>query len=57
LKGLNVNENILTWNFPNWVTITLMAGVGFLILAALAQVFHKARGGNSVQTAVGAVGG
>lgn len=53
-----MNENILTWNFPNWVSITLMAAVGFLILAALAQVFHKATGsGGSQSMPVGAVGG
>lgn len=51
-----MNENILTWNFPNWVTIVLMAAVGFLILAALSQVFHKARGTGSASQTVGAVG-
>lgn len=51
-----MNETILSWNFPNWVTIVLMAAVGFLFLAALSQVFHKATGsGGSQQTAVGAV--
>lgn len=49
-----MNENILTWNFPNWVTIVLMAAVGFLILAGLAQLFHKARGTDS--NTFGAVG-
>lgn len=53
-----MNENIITWNFPNWVTIVLMAAVGFLILAALGQVFHKVRGsGGSQSQTVGAVGG
>lgn len=47
-----MNENIITWNFVNWLTIVLMAATGFLILAAAGQVFHKARGtgdGNSSQ--------
>ena len=51
-----MNETIISWNFPNWVTIVLMAAVGFLILAAIAQAFHKARGsGSSQPNAVGAV--
>lgn len=53
-----MNENIITWNFVNWLTIVLMAAVGFLILAAAGQVFHKLRGtgdGSSSQ-ALGAAG-
>lgn len=27
-----VNENILTWNVENWITVILMAAVGFMVL-------------------------
>lgn len=30
-----MQENILTWNFANWVTITLMAAVSYLVLGAI----------------------
>lgn len=39
-----MEETILTWNFTNWVTVVVMAALGFLILAAAAQVFHSVRG-------------
>lgn len=54
-----MEENLITWNVVNWVTILLMAALGFLIFAALAQVFHKIRGTNSNATpgtGVGAMG-
>lgn len=27
-----MNENILTWNITNWITVVLMAAVGFAVL-------------------------
>lgn len=27
-----MNENILTWNVTNWITVVLMAAVGFFVL-------------------------
>jgi hypothetical protein len=35
-------ENILTWNLPNWITVVLMAAIGFAALAALGS-FIKSR--------------
>lgn len=29
------NENILTWNFANWVTVVLMALIAFFLLGLL----------------------
>jgi hypothetical protein len=26
------DENILTWNVTNWITVILMAGIGFALL-------------------------
>jgi hypothetical protein len=27
-----VNDTILTWNVTNWITVVLMAAVGFMLL-------------------------
>jgi hypothetical protein len=35
-------ENILTWNVSNWITVVLMAAVGFGILA-FAQKYIAAK--------------
>jgi hypothetical protein len=51
-----MNENIISWNWVNWVTIVLMATVGFLILAATAQGFHALRGSNTGTSSANAVG-
>lgn len=40
-----MEETILTWNVTNWITVVLMAALGFLLLALVAQVFHKVTGG------------
>lgn len=39
-----MQDNIITWNFPNWVTITLMALVGFLALGAGMAALKKRSG-------------
>lgn len=45
-----MQENIITWNFANWVTITLMALVSFFLLGAFVS-FLKGRGvGSSSST-------
>jgi hypothetical protein len=43
--GVFVGENIITWNFTNWITIVLMATLGFVILGVASQAFHKSTGG------------
>lgn len=40
-----MEETILTWNVTNWITVVIMATLGFLVLALVAQLFHKATGG------------
>lgn len=42
-----MSENIITWNFTNWVTVLIMAAVGFAALALVAQLTHAAIGTNS----------
>lgn len=39
-----MEDTIITWNITNWITIVIMAALGFLLLALVAQVFHKVRG-------------
>jgi hypothetical protein len=29
------NENILSWNFANWVTVVLMAAIAFALLGVV----------------------
>lgn len=36
-----MEETILTWNLPNWITVTLMAVVGFAVVAAITGVVRK----------------
>jgi hypothetical protein len=38
-----MGENIITWNVTNWITIVLMAFLGFVILALLGSLFHAKR--------------
>lgn len=34
-----MNENLITWNVTNWITIVLMVAVGVIILTLAAQAF------------------
>lgn len=38
----DAQDNIITWNVPNWITITLMATIGFFIVGA-AQKFYQSK--------------
>lgn len=33
-----MNETILSWNVTNWITVLLMATVGFFLIGTLAKV-------------------
>jgi hypothetical protein len=35
------DENILTWNVTNWVTVILMAAIGFALLGWIQNVVAK----------------
>lgn len=35
---------IISWNFANWITIVIMAIIGFLVLVVIAQLFHSTIG-------------
>ena len=34
-------ESILTWNFTNWITVILMAAIGFFALGLLQSWYAK----------------
>lgn len=36
-----MEANILDWNFANWVTVTLMAAVGFAALGVAMKLWQK----------------
>lgn len=38
-----MEENILTWNLPNWITVLIMTAVGFALMAAVSGVWKKRR--------------
>jgi hypothetical protein len=42
-----MQDSIITWNFANWITVAIMAAVGFAVLATIAQIFHSAVGTKS----------
>jgi hypothetical protein len=37
-------ETIISWNFANWFTIVLMAGLGFALLGFGIKVYQKRSG-------------
>jgi hypothetical protein len=39
-----MDESIITWNIPNWLTVVLMAAVGFAIISLAAQTYNKFAG-------------
>ena len=39
---------MIAFNLPNWITIILMAALGYVALAAIAQVFQSRSAGLAV---------
>jgi hypothetical protein len=39
-----MKENIITWNPANWVTVVLMAGVGFFVLSLIQKAVAAKQG-------------
>ncbi len=35
----------LSWNFENWLTVVLMAGLGYVLFGLLSQVFKNLKAG------------
>lgn len=38
--GANMDENIITWNFENWISVTLMVAVGLGAVSLLASLYR-----------------
>ena len=38
----------IQWTIVNWITVFLMATIGFLALGAIAQAAHKISGGRTL---------
>jgi hypothetical protein len=41
-----MGETIITWNVTNWITVCLMALIGFLILGTVGTFAKKAASGS-----------
>lgn len=39
-----MQDTIITWNLENWVTIVLMAGIGFAVVGLATSMARKGRG-------------
>jgi hypothetical protein len=45
---LTVDETILSWNVTNWITVILMAAIGFFLLGLIQKaVANRAGGGDA----------
>jgi hypothetical protein len=36
-----MDENIISWNVTNWVTVILMAAIGFAVLGLIQKMIQK----------------
>ena len=36
----------IPWTMVNWITVVLMAALGYMLLGLVVQAFKKARGGS-----------
>lgn len=42
-------HTMLSWNFPNWITVVLMVAVGYLVIGLAVQLVKSRTGGASQQ--------
>lgn len=42
-----MGDTIITWNVTNWITITLMAVIGFMVVGAVGGAINKYRGSDA----------
>ena len=45
-----VEDNIISWNLMNWITVILMAAIGFSVLGLAQNLYAKRSGGASGAT-------
>lgn len=36
-----LNENVIAWNLPNWLTVSLMGLIGFAVIGAFAKWYQS----------------
>lgn len=36
-----MERTLISWNLPNWITIVLMAALGYAVLGGVAQLVKK----------------
>lgn len=41
---MDFSENIISWNVANWITVVLMAMLGYFILALVANLVRNKHG-------------
>ncbi len=44
-----MDENIISWNVANWITVILMAAIGFALLGLAKKLYANYRNGQSGQ--------
>jgi hypothetical protein len=42
-----MEETVLDWTVPNWITVVLMAILGFAVLGLFGKAIVKAKGGQA----------
>lgn len=42
-----MEDSIITWNVPNWITVLLMVFLGFFLIGFFGQSWQKWRGSNA----------
>lgn len=42
---MDITENIISWNFANWVTVVLMAVFGYALFALLIKTINMGNKG------------
>jgi hypothetical protein len=40
-----MEETVLTWTVPNWITVVLMVILGFMVIGLFGKIAHKMKGG------------
>ena len=46
-----MERTIISWNLPNWITVVIMAALGYAVLGGVAQLIKQKNGSS------GTVGG
>ena len=50
-------QNMISWNFPNWITVVLMVVLGYLAVSVITQLVRGRMGLKSASSPVTGSGG